>query len=426
MESKAFVKFWPYWLLVIFFAQVSGAQDLSFWIEHKSSKTFGQVIIAIPRSEMQAHAPGMDLEYIGIKEVGKSWSIFQLDDLDHDGAWDEALVALHLDPHEIKPMQVSCVSKQEFLKITEVEKLTNIHLGKSENKDGKYKEVLHEIRPASHLPQARPMLYQFEGIGWESERVAFRSYFDARNGKDIFGKCSAGILLDSIGLPGKDYHELQSWGMDVLKVGTSLGAGALAIRYRGRYYRLGATDSAIFTVLQEGPLRSRFQIQYAGWKVSDKSLQLIETITIEAGSYGYNSTVQVKGLSSDSFEIVTGIVNLKNQKKKFHEFSTPTAAFLFSWADQSENHDRLGMALLSPSSCKPWINVSSDQATSDEDITHTFFWHLKPDQQASATFYFFALWEKSDPAFHSFSLQKKWLINEARRQFEKPAIRWKP
>ena len=39
------------------------------------------------------------------------------------------------------------------------------------------------------------------------------------------------MVLDEVGTDtAKNYHQLSDWGMDILKVGTSLGAGALALQ----------------------------------------------------------------------------------------------------------------------------------------------------------------------------------------------------
>ena len=72
---------------------------------------------------------------------------------------------------------------------------------------------------------------RYEGPGWESDLVGYRFYLDWRNATDIFGKKDHryGACKD-VGQDGFDsYHEPADWGMDVLKVGESLGIGALGL-----------------------------------------------------------------------------------------------------------------------------------------------------------------------------------------------------
>ena len=73
---------------------------------------------------------------------------------------------------------------------------------------------------------------QFEGPGWESDKIGYRLYLDWRNATDIFGKKTHKLVLDGVGLDGFDsYHEVSDWGVDVLKVGSSLGIGSVEINH---------------------------------------------------------------------------------------------------------------------------------------------------------------------------------------------------
>jgi len=52
-------------------------------------------------------------------------------------------------------------------------------------------------------------VYQMEGPGIENNKVAFRSFFDKRNGKDIYGKLITTPILDQVGLT-ESWHILQN------------------------------------------------------------------------------------------------------------------------------------------------------------------------------------------------------------------------
>ncbi len=83
-------------------------------------------------------------------------------------------------------------------------------------------------------------LVTYEGPGWESGKVAFRIYLDRRNAIDVFGKKSAELILSKIGRGGDDYHAMSAWGMDILKVGASLGAGGIGVFENGEVRQIGA------------------------------------------------------------------------------------------------------------------------------------------------------------------------------------------
>lgn len=85
--------------------------------------------------------------------------------------------------------------------------------------------------PNSHTDHSS--FIRYEGPGWESDKVAYRLYLDWRNAIDVFGKKTNQMILESVGQDGYDsYHKMQDWGMDILKVGNSLGLGSFG-RYDG-------------------------------------------------------------------------------------------------------------------------------------------------------------------------------------------------
>ena len=75
-------------------------------------------------------------------------------------------------------------------------------------------------------------LITYEGPGWESQMVGYRLYLDGRNAIDVFGKKTTDMILKQVGR-GDDYHQIQPWGMDILKVGASLGSGGFGVHENG-------------------------------------------------------------------------------------------------------------------------------------------------------------------------------------------------
>ncbi|MBX9852733.1 MAG: DUF4861 domain-containing protein [Cytophagaceae bacterium] len=331
---------------------------------------------------------------IKVSDADKNIIPSQCDDLNGDGAWDEVALVYNFDEYETTDLIFELIHKDS---LPAFEKRTHGRLAVSREKNNVFTPLQTEIRPADHLPQSRPMLYQYEGAGWENDMVAFRSYFDSRNGKDIFGKKERTLVLDTIGLPGGDYHIMASWGLDILKVGNSLGAGALALYENGKLVRLGQTDKAVFELIADGPVRTIVRLKYEGWNVNGKTLNLQEDITIWAGKYWYQSKVSISGIENG--ELVTGIVNLKNkQKQKTAIKLNPPYRCLLTYARQSEINDYLGMGILFPSS----EFIAFGEASADtpaEEIGNTFYVRLKVSAAQPAVFYFFACWEQADEKF---------------------------
>jgi hypothetical protein len=315
---------------------------------------------------------------------------FQLDDLDKDGSWDEMALQVDFKPNETKKLEFKTVPRDEIL---EFEQRTNVRMGYSENLDDVFKEMDKITMDENHIAQESPRPYQLEGPSWENDKIGFRLYFDVRNGKDIFGKKIPDIVLDTLVDSHRSYHLEAPWGMDILKVGTSLGAGALAFVEADTLKRLGNTKNVTFEKIVEGPVRTIFTLTYKDWPLNGKTVDVIEKVTIWVGKYGYESTVRL----SDGDEpgiLVTGIVNLHS-----HEVFTINSgqhSAIYTHDDQSYTENKLGMAVVTPAE---YFIESGKTANENVEITNTYFVKIKLDKNNSAGFSFYGGWEESDPSF---------------------------
>ncbi len=313
----------------------------------------------------------------------------QFDDLDGDGLWDEVALELNFDASGTRKFTFKRIPESE---LPEFEIKTGAHLGYSPKRDNEFESIISNTRPIDHSAQSTPFLYQYEGPGWESDKVAFRAYFDSRNGKDIFGKRQPDLVAHKIGL-NENYHELRDWGMDVLKVGNSLGAGAIAMIKNDSIYRLTNTLKSQFRIITEGPVRSIIEFQYTGWEVTGVKYDLTETISIWAGKRSYQSEIMFSGNESDT--LVTGIVNLKNLVSK--QIEGTNSNMLYTHGKQSENKDILGLGLIVPKSGL----IGFDQAPNNgAGVTYTYTALLKPTDGVYQ-FAFYVGWELENADFKS-------------------------
>ena len=333
----------------------------------------------------------------------------QQDDINQDNTWDELAFQVKIAAKSTIPLELKISNSDSLVSYN---KLTQSYLGVSRKKDGIFQSVKKEIRPLDHIAQSRPMLYQYEGIGWENDKVGFRSYFDSRNGKDIFGKTTTKMVLDSIGLPGKDYHELSDWGMDILKVGNSLGAGALALYKDTLIYRLGETTNAEYNQIANGPIRSIIKLKYTGWKIGTTIYDVEEYISIWAGNYYYKSSVTISGKKLEG-NLASGIVTLKNYENNKNTFSpNKTSECIYSFAKQSEHNDLLGLGILYSKKNRA-LHLDIPKKESSNVIGSTYCVVFKTHLNVPVEFIFFAGWEKSSLQFNSEVGFKSYIKQEA-------------
>ena len=96
-------------------------------------------------------------------------------------------------------------------------------------------------------------LIAFEGIGWESDRVAYRLYLDQRNVTDIFGKFGTAMIFPDVGHGFDDYQYPRAWGGDIYKVGSSLGVGGIGLLRDGKATQIGPA-TVTGRVIANGPV----------------------------------------------------------------------------------------------------------------------------------------------------------------------------
>jgi hypothetical protein len=320
--------------------------------------------------------------------AGNAWPT-QQDDLDGDGQWDELSSLADFEAGETKKVYIDFVAKDD---LPNFPVRTNIRF--AAKKDGTLEELKDHTRPDDHTKAKATIHYQMEGPAWENDIVAFRTYFDPRNGFDIFGKKTNEMVLDQVGTDSDEsYHTLQDWGMDVLKVGESLGAGALALAEGDSMVRLGYTQQARYRFINEGPVRAIFEIDYTGWDIGGQSIDLTRRIELWAGSHGYKSTVTLSGFDGRK-NLMTGIVNLDSDS--LISLSHAGHHLLATHDDQAYEGEKLGMALLIPDA------VYSDEGMAPEEgagIVQTYYTTLKAPADEPVSFYFFVGWERQDAAF---------------------------
>ncbi len=321
----------------------------------------------------------------------------QVDDLDGDGKWDEAVLVIDFKPGEKLVLEIDFMTEETY---PEFEKRTNLRLG-IEQDDGSFMEVdEYEALPCD---DGFEIIAQGESVNWENDKIGFRNYFDCRNVKDLFGKRKPEMIIDKIHTPELgDYHKLADWGMDVLHCGSSLGSGGLALLKEDSLYRLGSTDVYSYHKVVEGPLRSVFDLRYEGWDVDGDMLEAVERISIYPGKYWFKSEVTVLGCPEGS-QIVTGIVTSHLKREPF-QFQANDFQCIGTHDVQSLNNDELGMAVVVPQDEAGKIGRTTDinffklgyetvpEKGFSNIISETYYIGQHCESGQPASHYFFAVW----------------------------------
>ena len=246
----------------------------------------------------------------------------QVNDLDGDGKWDELFVVANFSSKEKKIVQLKWVNEAPKFPIR-----TSVRFGKREAENIPLQPATDETVNASQVYKALGFQkYQTDGPTWENDKVGFRHYLDGRNSKDVFGKKTAGITPEDVGISSTgavedNYHVMHDWGRDVFPVGSSAGLGGYALLVENEITRLGilGTDTlnniekTTFKIVSEGPVNSVLNYKYYNWKASGKNYQVNETTSIWPGMYAFKNTVSIDGITGKETFLVA-LSNINNQK----------------------------------------------------------------------------------------------------------------
>src|SRR6266404_937260 len=283
----------------------------------------------------------------------------QVDDLDDDGKADELAFQLDLKPRE------TCIVTVSYGEPGRIFKIRNDYPAQTDALFAK----------------------KIEGLGWESDKNAWRIYFDPRNAIDLYGKHRSALLLKRFANPEYDYHAETSDGRDVYKVGDALGIGAVGAWENGKLIKVSDVASRKYRIISSGPVRAIVELVYEGWKVGNRTVTLRSRITQWAGDRGFVHTVTVQ----DATDLVLATaLPLKKKVPVFH--SEKGSPWLATWGEQvvlpgstateEQSGTNLGLGI---------AMISGDAAPQDDGANHLLTFRLK---SSSASWYTLAAWDQ--------------------------------
>lgn len=345
-------------------------------------------------------------QHIGISKKDGSPVFVQFDDLDKDGVWDELAFLYSFAPKEkaiftISTENIPLIKPLQRAHVRQMRKNADDTFGPQLLTDSVPEGQLNTDFSKVKLPEILT-----EGPAWENDKVGFREYMDIRNIKDIWGKTTSKMMMDEVGVdPTNIYHHKAAWGMDILAVGKSLGAGSLAILVpqengKDTLVRLGGKNMGpiYYEQLADGPVRAVFTMHFPQWKALPglPAIDLTEEISIWGGQYFYQSEVSAINLPEKA-KLVSGIVNLKSENA--NKITSKNSKAIYTFAKQSENGDNLGMALITKKDKN--INLVETPKTGENDILSTYILSVPFKAEHHAVFRFYAGWEASAEMFAS-------------------------
>jgi hypothetical protein len=130
---------------------------------------------------------------------------------------------------------------------------------------------------------------------------------------DMFGKSKAGRGLRLVEIyEQNDYHHPQTWGVDILKVGSSPGLGGAYVYAGEKSGRPNPTDTYLDCVYQ-GPVETLLR-GVAYFEVAGRKIQLRRELSVVANDRSVHDHIAVVADKLDDLQIGIGLRNLPDEK----------------------------------------------------------------------------------------------------------------
>ncbi len=298
----------------------------------------------------------------------------QVDDLDGDGKWDAWAIMVSFAGLEVVRLQLNVLDSTEM---PQFKTRTNVRVEP------------HGQGAASGA------------VAWENDVIGFRLALDGPARKQVLGKITMEMILDSIATAGMA-EDMALWGRNLLDERTSLGAGALAAWVNGDLTRPGSRSGANVRLVSEGPVRSVFEIRYPDWVVDGTACDLTERITIWAGRPGFESTVTARG---GGWDIVVGIARAREDTLYRWQWDT-SFDVIAAHGRFSRGDDVTGLAIL--------YDFEAD-ADVGSDAGDSYVVRLPADDDSPVKYYVYAVWDQQNYHWANRADFEHFLRDEARR-----------
>lgn len=369
-------------LVLILFLLLSCRQKNGIRVEIKNTlnKNVSDRLIRVNLADI----PAADAHKLAVLD-GQNQLPSQLVDRDGDGKMEQLAFLVDLTANQTKQIAIREINGKKFFRQrahAEISEKRDYTLVDGVYKGGHFVSVKQTKTPPEH--KDHNLFYKCEGPCWESDKVGYRIYLDWRNSIDIFGKKVSDMVLPVVGhrkdQSGNDtYHTMSSWGMDIFKVGNSLGLGTFAAYADGKVEKVSRTDSVLCTITNDGPIFAGINTKYYGWQFNNQKIDLQTTLSIAAGSRLTSYNLDING---NYHSFCTGVAKHPDTEL-FKELNEDSWGYIALWGKQSLAGDNLGIAVFFHSKYKPELT--------EDDLSYIVLLH---PLQNNIQYYFSACWEQ--------------------------------
>ncbi len=223
--------------------------------------------VVIRFADIQKEFPDYVGGYVAVYD-GNLQICSQQDDLDGDGLWDELVFLTDLRPKEKKTF-VLHINIPGDGKPLECVKEVNAQMFFN-NPD---KSITPTLEASSTADNMYNKMYH-HGPAWESDKIAYRLYFDKKTTVDVYGKKKYRLELADTKWYPTDGQLAEKYGDDILWVGNSVGVGTLKGWDGKTATHIDPMNKRTARIVVNGNLRTVVDMVVEGWQYQGQSINV--------------------------------------------------------------------------------------------------------------------------------------------------------
>lgn len=326
----------------------------------------------------------------------------QLDDLDGDYKPDElAFVA-----------DIPAKGKKTF-KVTFSTTITDKHYTprvyahlRLNDKSRKYPFIRSITALGSNPPKFTYNSIYGHGICFESEKTAFRLYFDNRQSIDLYGKKHYQLELGKTNFYTTVDQKKAGYGNDVLWAGQSVGLGSFRGVKNDEPQYVDSVELRGTTILAAGPVRTVVEMKDHNWFYKGKQIDMVQHYILYAGHRDVETVIYATAPDIQKELFCTGVQKLERDNIGFLQPDGLAGSWGTNLPEKGDTianpRETVGLGIYVP---KTYINHTKED-------TNNYLFMLRPDATGYMTYHFTFCCTKEEKGFKDrqswFNYLKDW------------------
>ncbi|HEY8690119.1 MAG TPA: glycoside hydrolase family 88 protein [Chitinophagaceae bacterium] len=259
---------------------------------------------------------------------------------------------------------------------------------------------------------------RFDDFAWENNKIAFRMYGPAlqrtgeiSSGIDVWAKRTNDLVINKW-YKAEDYHKDHGEGLDFYGVGKTLGAGGIAPFINDKLYP--SDNYVTYKVLDNGPLRTSFQLVYKAWKAGNVLVGETKVISLDAGSF-LNKIEEKYSFTQASLSVAVGIAKISGDGQYWVDPKKGLAVY----SQPQQKTGAISVGIIVPKACVA-KEITVENANSSYINVGQYLLITSIKNKQPLTYYQGASWDK-EGTFQNFEQWKQYIINR-QAQLSSPLV----